>query len=268
MANLRITILGCGTSSGVPIPTCECSVCKSNDPRNRRLRCSALIELSVENDPKYILIDTGPDLRQQALTYRIPQIDAILYTHAHSDHTSGLDDTRPYSHKAGGKLSAYATAPCFEDIRRRFDYAFRQDADPRLAIPKIEHLCISGGESFSLFGAPVIPVPLVHATIDTIGFRIGNLAYLTDCKSISQESLKLVEGVDTLVIDALRYKEHPQHMTVAEAITVIEAIKPKMSYFTHLSHDIDYIVDSEKLKSMTNLDVRLCYDGLVIEASY
>jgi phosphoribosyl 1,2-cyclic phosphate phosphodiesterase len=254
----RITVLGSGTSSGVPLIGCTCAVCRSTDPRDKRLRPSIYVDVPGRTG---ILVDTTPDLRQQALTYGIARIDAVLFTHSHADHILGLDDIRRFNFMQEAPIPCYATAAVWESIRRTFYYVF--DGMPRKGggIPKLEPHEIDG--PLSIAGVRIVPVPLWHGDTPILGFRFGSVAYLTDCSAIPDESWPLVRGVDTLVIDALRDKKHATHFTVAEALEAIARIAPRRAYLTHMSHDLGHAETNARLPA----GVELAYDGLVLDAS-
>ena len=253
----RITFLGTGTSSGVPMIGCTCAVCRSMNPRDRRLRPS--IHVDVQGQAA-ILVDTSPDLRQQVLTHGIARLDAVLFTHSHADHILGLDEIRRFNFMQQGPIPCYATPLAWESIRQTFHYIF--DGLPRQGggIPKIDAHEIDG--PFSIGGVRVVPVPLWHGPLPILGFRFGSFAYLTDCSAIPDDSWPLVAGVDTLVIDALRDKKHSTHFTVAEALDAIARIAPRRAYLTHMAHDLGHAETSARLPA----GVELAYDGLVLDA--
>ena len=255
-APAKVTFLGTGTSSGVPVIACDCAVCTSTDPRDKRLRPSIFVEVTGHAS---ILVDTTPDLRQQALTHRLTRIDAILFTHAHADHILGLDEIRRFNWIQGGPIPCYANAPTWETIRHVFSYAF--DDKPRLGggIPKIDAHDITG--PLDLGGVHVVPVPLWHGNAAILGFRFGGFAYLTDCNRLADEAWPLVDGVDTLVIDALRDKPHTTHFTVDQALDAIARIRPRRAYLTHMGHDLGHAATSQRLPA----GVELAYDGLVLD---
>jgi phosphoribosyl 1,2-cyclic phosphate phosphodiesterase len=251
-----MTFLGTGTSSGVPMIGCTCAVCRSADPRDKRLRPSIYLDVPGRAG---ILVDTTPDLRQQALTHGLARLDAVLFTHSHADHILGLDEIRRFNFMHGAAIPCYATSDVWQSIRRTFYYVF--DGIPRQGggIPKIDAREISG--PFTAAGIEIVPVPLLHGQMPILGFRFGDLAYLTDCSAIPDESWPLVAGVETLVIDALRDKKHATHFTVAEAVGAIARIAPKRAYLTHMSHDLGHAETNARLPE----GVELAYDGLSLD---
>ena len=254
----KITFLGTGTSSGVPMIGCTCSVCRSTDPRDRRLRTSIHVDVRGRAS---ILVDTSPDLRQQVLAHGIARLDAVLFTHSHADHILGLDDIRRFNFIQEAPIPCYATPSAWETIRQMFSYAF--DGVPRQGggIPKIDAHDIDG--PFTIAGVRVVPVPLWHGRLPIVGFRFGSFAYLTDCSAIPDDSWSLVAGVDTLVIDALRDRKHSTHFTVAEALDAVARIAPRRAYLTHMAHDLGHAGTSARLPA----GVELAYDGLVLDAT-
>jgi len=252
---VRLTVLGSGTSVGVPTIGCTCKVCRSDDPRNRRLRPSVCLRW----DGHTVVIDTGPDFRQQALLYGIDKVDAVLFTHAHADHVLGLDDLRPFNFHQRGPIPVYASAQTLEVIRRIFSYIFH-DGPTESSRPKIE-THVFPGEKIVVHGIEFVPVPVKHGSGDCHGFRFGNHAYLTDHSEIPEESLRLLEGVEVLFLDALRYKPHPTHSTVETSLRTVERLKPRAAYFTHISHDLDHA----RAESLLPPGVRLAYDGMELE---
>lgn len=252
---LRLTVLGSGTSVGVPTIGCHCQVCRSGDPRDRRLRPSVCLRW----DDHTVVVDTGPDFRQQALTYDIQNVDAVLYTHAHADHILGLDDLRPFNFHQKGPIPIYASAPTMEVIRRIFSYIFH-DGPTESSRPKIEpHLF--PGEPICIDGVEFLPIPVLHGSGQCHGFRFGRNAYLTDHSEIPGSSLRLLEGLEVLFLDALRYKPHPTHSTVETSLRTVERLKPRAAYFTHVSHDLLH----ERAQSLLPPGVYLAYDGLELD---
>lgn len=250
---MKITILGSGTSTGVPMVGCRCPVCTSSDPEDKRTRASLL----VENGGKYILIDTSPDLRSQALRAGIPRIDAVLFTHTHADHVNGIDDLRGYYLIHRQVIPCYGTRETIDHISRCFGYIFAGAQDGWYS-PLLDPHEISG--PFELFGLTILPIPLVHGTSLATGFRIGQVAYLTDCSRIPDDSLELLSGLDVLILDALRYTPHASHFNIEGALRVAERLKPDRTILTHLTHEVA-CGDSGKLPP----GVEFGYDGMFFE---
>jgi phosphoribosyl 1,2-cyclic phosphate phosphodiesterase len=252
---LRITVLGSGTSVGVPTIGCHCDVCSSEDPRDQRMRPSILVRYGDRS----VVIDTTPDFRTQALRARIDRLDAVLLTHEHADHIMGLDDIRPFNFRQKGAIPVYGSAQTLEAVRRAFRYIF--DPGPtESSVPKLV-LNELNGDSFDVFGLSVQPVLLMHGQGQVYGFRFGAAAYLTDHSDIPQASLDQLQNLDVLFLDALRHKPHPTHSTVERSIATVGLLKPKRAYFTHISHDLSHGRTEQKLP----YNVRLAYDGLEIE---
>lgn len=254
-SRITIVVLGSGTSSGVPTIGCKCKVCTSEDPRDRRLRPSILVQYEDRN----VLVDTTPDFRQQALRAGITRLDAILYTHAHADHIMGLDDVRPFNYMQRERIPIYASEEAMRTIQHCFSYVFDQ-RETESTVPKLDpHLF--GPGPIGLFGLDFIPVPLNHGRGATFGFRFGNAAYLTDHSDIPPESVPMLEGLDVLFLDALRHKPHPTHTTLDRAVKWVERLAPKRAFFTHMCHDLGH----ERTETLLPGHVRLAYDGLTIE---
>jgi phosphoribosyl 1,2-cyclic phosphate phosphodiesterase len=250
------TFLGTGTSVGVPMVGCACPVCKSTNPKNHRYRCSVLISAPGGN----LLIDTTPELRLQLVREDVRLIHAVAYTHYHVDHLFGLDDLRIFPMLLKGPLPIYCADDTEEVIRRAFAYAFHPGNEelPAGMLPKLE-FCRIAETPFQAVGETVTPIPLIHGRFNVLGFRIGNVAYCTDVSGIPERSWPLLEGLDVLVLDALRPgKGHYSHFSVEQAVDVIRRLKPKQAYLTHMSHSIDYDVISPSLPP----NVALAYDGL------
>lgn len=249
------TFLGTGTSVGVPMLGCECAVCTSKDPRNQRYRCSVLIQTPEGN----ILIDTTPELRLQLLRARVGVVHAVMYTHYHVDHLYGLDDLRPIPIRLGKSVPVFCTNEVERKIRQVFAYAFGPDAEafPRGSLPKLVFHTIDE-EPFNVLGQQVTPIPLIHNYFNVLGFRIDNVAYCTDVNKIPKESWPLLEGLDVLVLDALRPRSHIAHFSVEEALEVISRVQPKQAYLTHMSHELDHEATNRHLPK----NVELAYDGL------
>ena len=238
---------------------CECAVCRSTDPRDRRTRPSILLEVtSPHGAVGTVLVDTATDLREQALKHRISRLDAILFTHSHADHILGLDEVRRFNVVQRAAIPCYADERTLADLRRTFAYIFNP---PALGggVPQITLFKIGG--PFVLGALEIVPVPLLHGHRPILGFRIGDFAYLTDCSRIPDESWPLLEGVRTLVLDALRDRPHPTHFSVAEALEVVSRLSPERTYFTHICHDLPHAATCARLPA----GVQLAYDGLVLE---
>lgn len=250
------TFLGTGTSVGVPMVGCDCPVCKSHNPKNHRYRCSVLIDTPRGN----LLIDTTPELRLQLVREDVRLVHAVAYTHYHVDHLFGLDDLRIFPMLLKQPLPIYCTDEVEEVIRRAFAYAFHPGTDdlPAGVLPKLEFRRIDESP-FEVLGERVIPIPFKHGRFDVFGFRIGDVAYCTDVSGVPDRSWPLLEGLDVLVLGALRpAKPHPSHFSVEQALEAIDRVKPRQAYLTHMSHMIDYETVSATLPS----NVALAFDGL------
>lgn len=258
-APLKITVLGSGTSMGVPTLGCPCRVCHSNDPRDKRLRPSILLSRDGHN----VVIDTTPDFRQQAMRAGIDHLDAILLTHGHADHVLGFDDIRPYNIRQRAALPVYGNEETFRIIRRIFEYVF--DDKPTLSTVPSVTLNVIDNRPFELLGIPFVPVPLFHGAMKVLGFRFGRAAYLTDFSTVSDSSMALLEGLDELILDALRDIPHPMHQTVDSALALVEKLKPRRAWFTHIAHDLPHAETNERLAKMGFPHVQLAYDGLQFE---
>jgi phosphoribosyl 1,2-cyclic phosphate phosphodiesterase len=237
---------------------CDCSTCRSADPRDRRLRPSILVEAV---DGTSVLVDAGPDLREQALAYGIRRVDAIVFTHGHADHILGLDDVRRFNYMQRRPMACYGDPLTIADIRQAFAYAFDPVTQKGGGLPQLVTFTIHG--AFCVGGHEVIPVPLYHGVRPILGLRFGAFAYLTDCNRIPDASWPMLEGLDVVVIDALRDRPHPTHFTVAEAVEASRRIAARRTYFTHMCHDLPHAATSARLPD----GVELAYDGLVVECS-
>ncbi len=253
-----MTVLGSGTSMGVPSLGCHCRVCESSDPHDNRTRPSLLLS----RGGSHVVIDTTPDFRFQALRAKIDRLEAVVYTHGHADHILGFDDIRPYTMRQKAALPIYASRETLAILRRIFDYVF--DDAPRLStVPEVAPHVIDG--PFELLDARWTPVPAEHGDMGVLGFRIGGLAYLTDFSRVPEESKPLLAGADHLVLDALRDIPHPMHQTVAQALDLIAELKPRRGWFTHIAHDLPHRETNERLARAGFSHVQLAYDGLHFE---
>jgi phosphoribosyl 1,2-cyclic phosphate phosphodiesterase len=250
-----LTVLGSGTSMGVPTIGCDCAVCRSPDPHDRRTRPSVMV--SYNN--RHVLIDTTPDFREQALREKIIQLDAVLYTHTHADHILGIDDLRPlsYRHKPG-KLPLYATPPACELLHNMFRYIF----EPKYkfgGLPQVELHPIDA--SVELFGARFEPLTVIHGDLPILAFRFGSAAYLTDHSEVPAETLEKLRNLDILFLDALRYTPHPTHSTIKQSLKIVDEVKPKRTFFTHICHDLAHAATEAALPP----GVQLAFDGMKLE---
>ena len=251
---VELTVLGSGTSLGVPTIGCRCRVCLSSNPRDKRTRPSLLLRYNG----RAVVIDTGPDFRFQAIRANLDRLDAILYTHGHADHVLGMDDVRPFTLQEGAVIPIYGNRSAIQGIRRIFQYVFDGNY-PYGGVPSIRDHVITG--PLELFGLEFVPVKVIHGRMEVLGFRFGPAAYLTDYNEIPESSLELLRGVEVLFLDALRHLDHPTHMTVAQALEQVEKIQPKQAFFTHIAHDLGH----EETNAGLPDHVRLCYDGMQLE---
>lgn len=260
-----LTFLGTGTSMGVPTLGCNCEVCTSADPRDRRLRPSVMVRWNDTADPtpsrqRAVVIDTGPDFREQALRSGLKHVDAVLYTHSHADHILGLDDLRPLSFKAfreGGPIPLYASAETVAVLERIYEYTFSPHATyPNRARVRLHPLA----EHTSIHGVDFVRVPLMHGQMEIVGYRFGRAAYLTDVSDIPEESFALLEGLDHLVLSALRHKPHPSHATVQQALGWARRIGAKHTWLTHIAHELGHEATNRTLPA----GVALAHDGLTV----
>jgi phosphoribosyl 1,2-cyclic phosphate phosphodiesterase len=252
---VQIVVLGSGTSAGVPVIGCQCEVCLSADPRDKRLRPSVLLRYAGRN----VVIDTTPDFRTQILRAGIVRLDAVLYTHAHADHILGLDDVRPFNYFQKETIPLYATEETFAVIRRVFCYAFEESES---SVPKLD-LRTMDGLPFELFGMEFKPIRLEHGKGVVYGFRFGGAAYLTDHSRVPEESKAHLAGLDVLFLDALRRRKHPTHTTLDDAIALAQELQARRTFFTHMCHDLHH----ERTEALLPPHVYLAYDGLEIEVS-
>lgn len=259
----KMIVLGTGTSVGVPTIGCGCAVCTSTNPKNNRTRCSVILGLPEGN----LLIDTAPDMREQLLREGIGVVHSVLYTHEHADHVFGLDDLRLMQFYLGGALPLYCTQVVEERIRKAFDYAFHSEPDTHAgATPKLQFHRIAsvneGGQPFQVLGATITPILQQHGPrFQTLGFRIGRVAYCTDLNHMPEESKAHLQGLDTLILDALRHAPHSTHLSLDEALALVEELRPRRTYFTHICHDLEHEATNASLPA----GVELGFDGLVVE---
>ncbi|MBX7155351.1 MAG: MBL fold metallo-hydrolase [Bacteriodetes bacterium] len=253
---MKFTLLGTGTSTGIPMPTCTCTTCTSPDSRDKRLRPSLL----VESNTTTIVIDTSSDFRQQMLAHQVMKLDGVVYTHHHFDHIGGFDDIRPYNFTSNSIMPIYALDRTAQALRTTFPYAFEKPEQLGGGVPEVT-LNVIDAEPFTVQDIQFIPIPLYHGILRVNGYRIGNFAYCTDTNNIPEESYQLLEGVEVLILDALRYHEHPTHFTVEQAIEAATRIGAKQTYFTHIAHQILH----HDLDTRLPQGINVGYDGLTIE---
>jgi len=251
---MKITFLGTGTSQGVPIINCDCRVCTSTNPKNKRMRCSVM----VESGGMHILIDTSMDMRNQFLAFPFPKIDAVLYTHAHADHIFGLDELRRFNYLQKEIIPVYGNADTIGRIRSIFGYAFTQDNFKR-GIPNISANEVNG--SFKIGQVEILPIPLNHGSDEILGFRIGDFAYCTDVNHIPDSSYELLQNLDVLVLDALRERKHGKHFSLSEAVNEARKIKARRTLFTHMSHILDHEEPGRQLPA----GCAFAYDGMMLD---
>jgi phosphoribosyl 1,2-cyclic phosphate phosphodiesterase len=248
-------VLGTGTSHGVPMIGCDCPTCTSADPRDRRSRASIVIQTA---EGVSVLVDTTPDLRSQALAHNVRRVDAILYTHSHADHVMGLDDVRRYNVLQRSAIPCYGDERTLGDLRRIYSYIFSADTLGGGGIPQVVLARVAG--EFCVGAATFVPVPLMHGSQTILGYRVGSFAYLTDCSGIPDTSWPLLRDVRTVIIDALRDRPHPTHLSVDQALAIVARLAPDRAYFTHMCHDLPHAATSTRLPE----HVELAYDGLVL----
>lgn len=251
---IELTFLGTGTSNGIPVIACRCTVCTSPDPRDRRGRTSAVVRFGGGT----VLIDTATELRQQALATGLDRVDAVLFTHAHADHTGGFDDLRRFNELAGRHLPVYAGPETAAILRERFAYAFVDQFAFYGGKPDLTLHVFDG--PFDLFGQEVVPIPVKHGRLTVHGYRFGPLAYVTDAKEIPPSSLDLLRDLDVLVLNALRERPHPTHLSLSEAVAVIQELRPRAAYLVHLSHELSHAAASAQLPP----GIEVAYDGLTV----
>jgi phosphoribosyl 1,2-cyclic phosphate phosphodiesterase len=252
---MRITFLGTGTSTGVPSVGCPCEVCHSEDPRDKRLRASVLLEF----DGRAVVIDTGTDFRQQALRAGLDRLDAVLFTHDHADHIFGLDDIRPFNFRTGQAVPCYADERTWEGLRRVYTYIFNPMG--YAGAPRVDPRVVDG--PFELFGRRFEPLYVVHGKMPVVAYRFGEAAYATDCSEIPDETCERLRGLDLLILDGLRKAEHPTHMSIGKALAYVERLAPRRALLTHMNHEVSHAAVSAELPQ----GVELAYDGLVVEVA-
>lgn len=256
---MRLTFLGTGTSFGIPQVGCDCPVCRSTDPRDKRTRCS----VAIEGAGRTILVDTAPELRLQLLANGIRQVDAVLYTHAHADHVNGIDDLRVFTARAGApNLSCYGPVEALEQIDRGFRYIF-DDVRPYAGTskPRLSLVPVEAGQQLEIAGMSVLPLAFEHGYVRVFGYRIGSLAYITDAKAIPENARAQLKGLDLLVLNALWHRPHPTHLSIEEAVDVARSIGARQTFFTHLTHETGH---AELAASLPD-GIAPAYDGLSLE---
>ncbi len=252
---MKVTFLGTGTSQGVPVIACDCIVCKSTDPKDKRLRCSVLIEGSSGN----LIIDTGPDFRQQMLRENVKHLEAVLYTHEHKDHIAGMDDIRAFNYFQGKHMDLYLSNHVEAALRREFAYVFAANKYPGIPLINLHRI---ENSPFQLLGHNITPIEVSHYIMPVFGFKIDDFCYVTDAKTIEKSELEKMKNVKVLVLNALRKETHVSHFTLQEALEVINYVKPKQAYLTHLSHQMGL---HQEIELDLPPHVKLAYDGLKIE---
>ncbi len=253
---MRITFLGTGTSQGIPMIGCDCAVCQSPAPEDKRFRASIVV---THDDGTQVLVDTTPDLRSQALATRLTRVDAVVYTHSHADHIFGLDELRRFiALKGGGTLTVHGDAHTLGELQRIFSYAFHSPAELGGGVPRLVPAVVDG--PFAIGGTEWVPVPILHGRRHIFGFRIGGFAYLTDCSHVPDDSWALLEGLDLLVVGALRHRAHPTHFSLAEAVTAARRTGARRTLFTHMCHDLGHADTNASLPD----GMALAYDGLSV----
>lgn len=254
--NGTLHFLGTGTSQGVPIIGCDCEVCLSSDPKDIRSRSS----VHVEYKGVHLQIDTGPDFRSQMLREKLSRVDAVLFTHEHQDHIAGLDDTRPIIFRTGKNMQVYGQSRVIDRIKKVYDYAFEEQPYP--GAPKIDAHVVDEKHSFEIDGVEITPLPIIHGRLPILGFRIGDMAYLTDTNQIPETTMELLKDLDILILDALHHRNHFSHYTLEQAIEKAREIGARQTYFIHMSH---YMGRHEDVEKTLNEGQNLAYDGLKVQ---
>lgn len=250
---MNFILLGSGTSQGIPVIGCHCATCKSNNPKNFRTRTSAFLSYNDRN----VVIDTSTEFRLQIVQNDIKRLDAVLFSHSHADHVHGLDDIRQFNKMQRTTIPCYGDAATLGDIRRKYDYVFKT-TQAGGGKPDITLHEVNG--DFELFGRTVIPLPIKHGVLDILGYRVGELAYITDASAVPAATMEKLNGLDVLIINALRYIPHPTHFSVGQAIRIIEELRPRIAYLTHIGH----LLEHERLEQELPDGVRMGYDGLTL----
>ena len=250
--SLRVTMLGSGTSTGIPVIGCTCRVCQSENPRNKRWRPG----LKLEAEDRVVLVDTPTDLREQALRFGLPRLDAIVFTHSHADHIFGLDDVRIFNFRQRAPIPCYGSEETLGRIRRSFAYVWEAGQEGG-GKPQLELVPVR--EPFALLDRTFVPVPVWHGEMEVFGYRIGRFAYVTDCSRIPESSFELLAGVEILILDALRHRPHPTHFSVEQATAAARRIGARRTIFTHMTHEVDH---DDPLPD----GVEFGYDGLAFDA--
>jgi phosphoribosyl 1,2-cyclic phosphate phosphodiesterase len=253
---MKLTFLGTGTSQGIPVIGCNCSVCTSSDPRDKRLRTSAMVSVGGKN----IVIDTGPDFRQQMLETKPENVDAVVFTHEHKDHIAGLDDIRPFNFKTGKALNIFASDQVQVALKREYHYVFADHKYP--GVPEVNLHHINPKHSFMVDGVKFEPVEVLHYKLPVLGFRVGKLAYITDANFIAEEEKRKLKGLDVLVLNALRKKKHISHFNLEEAIAMVRELKPRRAFFTHISH---LMGKHEEVSRELPENIQIAHDFQVVE---
>ncbi len=254
---MKVTVLGSGTSQGIPIITCNCEVCRSNDPKDKRLRTSIL----VETNDTTICIDAGPDFRYQMLRSKVKKLDAILISHEHKDHIGGLDDVRPFIFKQQQAMTVYASSSAQKEIKREYSYAFVKQDEKYPGAPTFDLKTINGSP-ITINNLTIEPIKMKHFTLISYAFRIGKFAYVTDLSEFSEKAFNKLQGIEYLIIEALRKKEHYSHINLSQAIEIAQRLNVKKAWFTHVSHEMGKTAD---INPTLPPNMMLAYDGLEIE---
>ncbi len=252
---MKITFLGTGTSHGIPMIACNCKVCASDNPKNKRMRTSVL----VSNNGYNILVDATPELRLQCIKNKVTRLDAVLITHPHADHIFGLDDLRRFNMIQRAEIPIYGTSDTLNIIRNAFSYVFNNEPDPGGYKPRFSLNTING--NVKIGSLSIVPIKAFHGDSNVMGYRFGKFTYITDVSEIPAESMEMLKGLDVLVLGALRYIPHVKHFSIEQALHVVKQLKPQKTYFTHMCHEIEHEEDNRKLPS----GVEFAYDGLVID---